>query len=113
MNQNSKESGSFATGFMLGIFAGAAGYFAFGTKRGTTLRKRLQDEWLSAQEHLAQTNIEEHSATQKAQSVFSQAKHLIENALSSFDVLDSHEVEQEKKVAKKKRTRSSRFRGVK
>lgn len=46
------EPGSFVTGFTVGLFAGAAGYFLFATKRGATLRQTLETEWKSAQAHL-------------------------------------------------------------
>jgi gas vesicle protein len=42
------EQGSFLTGFTLGLFAGAAGYFMFGTNKGRKLRERLADEWENA-----------------------------------------------------------------
>ncbi|HYD35241.1 MAG TPA: hypothetical protein VD999_04195 [Vitreimonas sp.] len=51
MSQSSHDSGSFITGFTLGMFAGAAGYFLFGTKRGEKLKKELSKEWQKASEN--------------------------------------------------------------
>ncbi len=45
---DNRESGSFLTGFTVGIFAGAAGYFLFGTSRGQKMRERLAQEWNQA-----------------------------------------------------------------
>lgn len=39
------EQGSFIAGFSLGLFAGAAAYFLFGTERGGKIRKELVQEW--------------------------------------------------------------------
>ena len=114
MNQNnSKDSGSFATGFMLGIAAGALGYFAFGTKKGAGVRKHLQEEWQSARKHLAENVDPDHQIVETAQSVFGQLKQTLEKSFSSFDGLAMDAVESDKKsAAKKKRTRASRFKGV-
>ncbi len=42
------EHGSFLGGFTVGLFAGAAGYFMFGTQKGKKIRERLTDEWENA-----------------------------------------------------------------
>lgn len=47
-----QDSGSFLTGFSLGLFAGAAGYFLFATDRGQQVRQDLQAEWAAAHERL-------------------------------------------------------------
>lgn len=44
------DSGQFTTGFTLGLLAGAAGFFLFGTKRGREVRHRLQAEWERARQ---------------------------------------------------------------
>lgn len=48
----SPEQSSFVAGFSLGLIAGAAGYFLFGTARGAQLRRQLVEEWESAQDEL-------------------------------------------------------------
>lgn len=48
-----KDEGSFLNGFALGIFAGAAGYFLFGTDRGKEVRQDISHEWDEAREKLA------------------------------------------------------------
>ncbi len=47
-----RDQGSFLTGFTLGIFAGATGYFLFGTDRGGKVREELKAEWTKAQAKL-------------------------------------------------------------
>lgn len=42
------DQGSFLTGFTLGIFAGAAGYYLFATDKGKKLRTELNKEWEQA-----------------------------------------------------------------
>ncbi len=52
-----RDSGSFLTGFTIGLFAGAAGYFLFGTDRGGKVRSELMEEWENAKEHLMQKGV--------------------------------------------------------
>lgn len=47
-----QEQSNFVAGFSLGLLAGAAGYFLFGTEKGARVRKQLVQEWEGAQEHL-------------------------------------------------------------
>ncbi len=42
------DNGSFVTGFTVGLFAGAAGFFLFGTDKGRDIKARLVEEWKSA-----------------------------------------------------------------
>jgi gas vesicle protein len=42
------DQGSFLTGFTLGIFAGAVGYYLFATDKGKKLRTQLNQEWQEA-----------------------------------------------------------------
>jgi gas vesicle protein len=49
MPENQKESGSFISGFGMGLVTGAAAYFLFATEQGKQLRKRAFEEWDVAQ----------------------------------------------------------------
>lgn len=49
MQQDQKESGSFMSGFGIGLLTGAAAYFLFGTEQGKELRKKALSEWDSMQ----------------------------------------------------------------
>jgi hypothetical protein len=52
-----QDQGSFLTGFTVGLFAGAAGYFLFGTDRGEKVRSTLQDEWEEAKDKLVDQGV--------------------------------------------------------
>ncbi len=70
------ESSSFMTGFTVGLFAGAAGYYLFATEKGKKLRRQLSQEWELAKDQLVadgaivnpQTNLREflHELFEKA-----------------------------------------------
>lgn len=49
---DSHDQGSFLTGLTMGMVAGAAGYFLFGTKDGKKIRHKLGKEWDTAKLHL-------------------------------------------------------------
>jgi hypothetical protein len=46
------HQGSFVNGFTVGLFAGALGYFLFGTNKGSKIRSTLVQEWESAQKEI-------------------------------------------------------------
>ena len=59
MQEQQKDSGSFITGFGMGLLTGAAAYFLFATEQGKELRKRALEEWDVAQETIsAETGVE-------------------------------------------------------
>ena len=47
-----QDQGSFLAGLLVGLFAGALGYFLFGTQKGGEVRNRLKTEWQVAQQDL-------------------------------------------------------------
>lgn len=51
-DEQRSDTGSFLGGFTLGIFAGAAGFFLFGTDKGRRLKDVLVDEWQQAKSQL-------------------------------------------------------------
>lgn len=110
MTENHKDSGSFVTGFMFGIAAGAVGYFAFGTKQGTQLRHRLQEEWQVAREQLS-SGASDGDAIPVAHNIFSQVKQLFKDSLASLDHLVVTD-QSDKKSAKKKRAKTSKFKNI-
>lgn len=55
------SQGSFLNGFTVGLFAGAAGYFLFGTKKGETIRHKISEEWEQAKVQLADQGVIESS----------------------------------------------------
>ena len=57
MTDQDPDQGNFLTGFTLGIFAGAAGFFLFGTQKGSDLRDQLTAEWEAAKADLVQEGV--------------------------------------------------------
>jgi gas vesicle protein len=55
------SQGSFLNGFIVGLFAGAAGYFLFGTKKGETIRHKINEEWEQAKVQLSDQGVIESS----------------------------------------------------
>ena len=47
-----RDQGSFINGFSLGLFAGAAAYFMFGTENGAKFRKQVTKEWAEARANM-------------------------------------------------------------
>jgi hypothetical protein len=52
-----EQQGSFIGGLALGMFAGAAGFFLFGTKDGAKTRVKIEKEWQEAKVTLAKDGI--------------------------------------------------------
>lgn len=52
-----KDQGSFINGFSLGIFAGAVGYFLFGTDKGKSFREDVSKEWDLAKDKLVEEGL--------------------------------------------------------
>ncbi|CAN5272774.1 hypothetical protein BH10PAT2_BH10PAT2_0020 [soil metagenome] len=53
----SSDGTSFVTGFTVGLFVGAAGYYLFATEKGAKLRKQLVNEWDSAKVDLVEQGV--------------------------------------------------------
>lgn len=52
-----QDQGNFLTGFTFGLFAGAMGYFLFGTPKGEELRSQLAEEWDLAKNDLTEAGV--------------------------------------------------------
>ncbi|MBU0576078.1 hypothetical protein KJ654_00240 [Patescibacteria group bacterium] len=104
------NQGSFTTGFTLGIFAGVAGYYLFGTKQGEKTRKRLVAEWEQAHQHLVDQGIVSTKTEYKNLGEFLQiAKN---EFLKQLDIeLDDDRVVN-KKRSYTRQTKQKQFRGV-
>lgn len=104
----SQDQGSFLTGFALGVFAGAAGYFLFGTDRGHKVRRDLQREWENAKQDLL-TRTEPESA-EVAMLNLRDALYKVAGWLGEFQ---PSEVKSAKKTAKPKTKQAkTKFKGV-
>jgi gas vesicle protein len=59
MQEQQKDSGSFITGFGMGLLTGVAAYFLFATEQGKELRKRALEEWETTQKTITEeTGVE-------------------------------------------------------
>lgn len=79
----SHHQGSFLTGFTVGLFAGAASFYLFGTDKGKKLTDRLSEEWENAKERLADEGVidtPDLSFRQVVGQVLTQVKDKIEEA---------------------------------
>jgi gas vesicle protein len=123
-----KESGSFLTGFTLGLLAGAVGHFLFTTDRGEKVRKSLMEEWKIAKKEIEKAktkstveNIEEATEKMKEASVSlrDMAKKAANYVVTKVEELDDEGPKKTKKkssekktTAKKSATKKKTFSGV-
>ncbi|MGD9129443.1 MAG: hypothetical protein PVJ09_03085 [Candidatus Woesebacteria bacterium] len=97
--QNNDNSGSFLTGFTVGLFAGAAAYFFFATDRGDELHLKLKKEWEQASEKLAEKGVIE-DKNLKLKDLAASFFEKISTACSSKSISKSGV--KKKKISKKK-----------
>src|SRR5258708_38805733 len=74
-DQYQHEHNSFVTGFTVGLFAGAAGYFLFATKKGAEVRHQLTEDYELAKENMVKDGWIPHSKVSLrdfAKSIFDQ-----------------------------------------
>lgn len=95
-----QNQGSFLGGLALGLFAGAAGYFLFGTKDGEQVRKKVQKEWQEAKTAL----VEEGIIKNKDQSI----KDLISEWLGMAETKTTTK----KKAQPSNKAKNTKFKGV-
>jgi len=109
------EQTSFMTGFTVGLFAGATGYFLFATKQGAQLRRQLLKDWEDAKQHLVKEGVIEHENI----SFRGFLKDLVNQATTQVGELE-HRITAEEtgrgrktvKPAARKRETGKRFKGV-
>ncbi len=70
MQNQSEDGSSFVTGFTIGLFAGAAGYYLFATEKGAKLRKQMVADWEGAKEHLIEEGVIEDNRISLRQFLF-------------------------------------------
>ena len=66
----SDDGSSFVTGFTIGLFVGAAGYYLFATDKGAKLRKELVADWEEAKIHLVEEGVIENNHISLRQFLF-------------------------------------------
>ncbi|MFZ1721281.1 MAG: YtxH domain-containing protein [Microgenomates group bacterium] len=114
-NNSSSDSGSFVTGFTIGLFAGAVGYYLFASKKGTTLLKKVTSEWEKAQkqfpeeitETLSNVNIRSliTNAVDSISKVFESATQSVNESITSVPKVS----EIEKQTPKRRKSSKAQF----
>lgn len=105
-----QDQGSFLAGFSVGLFAGAAGYFLFGTDRGRQLKHRLAHEWEAARKEMPERGsglVNYSSVTELIQAVGNTIKQAEKQGREK---MESQRVTKEKRGQAKKAT--PKFKGV-
>lgn len=108
INNNPHNPGSFLSGFSVGLFAGAAGLFLFGTDNGKKLRKELNEEWDGAKESLAKEGIIENAD----ESLGEVLKSLFKKATTTADQKEVTTKSVKPKRKKRSSEKTHKFRGV-
>jgi len=123
-------TGNFLTGLVFGALAGAAGYFFLKTEDGKSTRKKLSDEWERAKEDLAKSGVIQDATQSLPEAIQHTIQKIIEpkkmahikKVTEKEEAQEAEFVEDEvktplttktkKKVAPKKKTSSTKFKGV-
>lgn len=115
----SHDSGSFVTGFGLGLITGAVGYFMFATDRGESVRESLLEEW-----HRATATVKENASKDSAKETVTTVKSLLKNwwqkiesevevaAESAERVVKESTKKAKKKASEAKKKTKRTFKGV-
>jgi gas vesicle protein len=111
-----KNSGSFITGFGMGLLTGAAAYFLFGTEQGKELRRKALSEWDSAQKTITEeTGVEVpkklKNILQEVVSYFAQSIKEIQDLQENADTMRKSAANKVKKTEAKAKP-SGRFKGL-
>lgn len=97
-----QDQGNFLTGFTFGLFAGAMGYFLFGTKRGEEMRGQIAQEWEMARTELSESGVVEknHTIRDVIQTVLTKINDHID-AAGQEAATKTHKQHREKRATKK------------
>lgn len=71
-SSSSSAGSSFFAGLTVGVLAGVAGYYLFGTKQGQQTREKISAEWAKAQEFMNDSVSQAEPDTEKWQQFFNQ-----------------------------------------
>ena len=112
------NQGGFLTGFIVGMLAGGAGLFLFGTEDGRKVRKSLNKEWDKAKEKMAEEGVIENSSLSLRDIIGSVFEKIGENVAESQKPVKKTQKTSRKIPASKKqkptpkKKRSLKFKGV-
>lgn len=106
------DQGGFVAGFSLGLIAGAAAYFLFGTEKGSKLRKQLVEEWDSAREFMAEDGVLKDQQVSLRQFLQNVVEEVFHTSLPQ-EIITPHKArKQSTKQSGRRPKRSHKFSGV-
>lgn len=105
------DQGSFLTGFGVGLVAGAAGYFLFGTDKGKKVRQELAEEWETAKAKMEKEGVIENKAASLRQ-VIGDVVTKVSKELSGAKPQTEKKPKSTKKKTTKKTSSPQKFKGV-
>lgn len=102
MADQDQDQGNFLTGFTFGLFAGAMGYFLFGTQKGEEMRQQISQEWEQAKEEMVKSGVVEskHSIRDVIDLMLAKVAANIEEA-NQATTAKTHKQHREKRETKK------------
>ena len=110
MTENNQ--GSFLTGFLSGMAAGAAGLFLFGTDDGKKVRKALNEEWEKAKVAMVEEGVIEKSSLSLRENVASVFEKIGENVAESATTTQKPKKAVKKSTHSTKPKKTQKFKGV-
>lgn len=106
--------GGFVAGFSIGLVAGAAAYFLFGTERGTKLRSQLMAEWESATDQMVDDGVIEDAQISLRGFLQDLVEDIFQTSLPT-EIMSPNRSKKHSRSsanAKKSKPRTSKFSGV-
>ena len=106
------DQGSFVAGFSVGLVAGAAAYFLFGTEKGAKVRKQLVEEWESAREFMAEEGVHKDQHISLRQFLQNVVEEVFHTSLPQEIIMPNKARKQPPKQSSRRLKRSHKFSGV-
>lgn len=115
------QSNSFLTGFAVGLFAGAAGYYLYATDRGKKLREHLVSEWQTAKVQLVKEGVIDRPDVSLREFIGEVMNKIFSHESSTPDEVETHHLLadnstgktiRKKHLPRQQRETAQKFRGV-
>jgi gas vesicle protein len=106
-----QDQGSFLTGFTVGLFAGAAGFFFFGTDQGRRVKTQLAREWQLARNTLPERGSGMINYDSVSDIIRSVGTAILSSEKEGRDKVQAQANQRSKRTAAVKKT-TAKFKGV-